>query len=247
MVFPAVSHALRQLRLRRPVEALLATVALVLLGEAGLLADVPLWLVPGLMILGFVLSTAVTRWWGTCCSSVQLHFRIASQAIAVTAVIYATGWGPALAIGYACIAADAVEELGSTAARPVLLWSIAGIVFGQLAIALGIAPTLVSAPVAHSLALLTTLGLAYAVRVLGSAAAKQEQALQTLRESGSRFRSLVDSAHAAVIIANSAGNIVLWNPAARDLFGYEEAEVLGKPLTILMPERFKDAHCSGLY
>ncbi len=68
----------------------------------------------------------------------------------------------------------------------------------------------------------------------------------TLRESEMRFRSVVQSAIDAIILANSDGNIISWNRGAQTIFGYEEKEVLGKSLTILMPERYKDAHLRGL-
>jgi two-component system NtrC family sensor kinase len=38
------------------------------------------------------------------------------------------------------------------------------------------------------------------------------------------------------------GEILLWNPAAEAIFGYGEEEILGEPLSMLMPERFWEAH-----
>ncbi len=69
---------------------------------------------------------------------------------------------------------------------------------------------------------------------------------ETLRESEMRFRSVVQSAIDAIILADSDGNIISWNKGAQTIFGYEEEEVMGKPLTILMPERYRDAHLKGL-
>src|SRR5574337_359380 len=69
---------------------------------------------------------------------------------------------------------------------------------------------------------------------------------ETLRESEIRFRSVVQSAIDAIILADSDGNIISWNKGAQTIFGYEEEEVLGKPLTILMPERYREAHLRGL-
>jgi PAS domain S-box-containing protein len=37
-----------------------------------------------------------------------------------------------------------------------------------------------------------------------------------------------------------------WNKGATVIFGYEEYEVLGKPLTLLMPERYREPHRQGL-
>ena len=64
------------------------------------------------------------------------------------------------------------------------------------------------------------------------------------------FRALTESANDAIITGAGggvgAGNIVGWNAAAERLFGYSEAEIIGQPLTVLMPERFRNLHSEGL-
>ena len=66
------------------------------------------------------------------------------------------------------------------------------------------------------------------------------------RESEARFRSVTQSASDAIIAADSDGRVTFWNNGARSLFGYREDEILGQPLTVLMPERYRDAHVRGL-
>ena len=60
------------------------------------------------------------------------------------------------------------------------------------------------------------------------------------------FREVADSASEAIIIADGKGEIISWNNGAQITFGYVEEEVLGKALTVLMPERYRDAHRKGL-
>ena len=67
-----------------------------------------------------------------------------------------------------------------------------------------------------------------------------------LLESERRFRSVVQTAKDAIILADGSGNIIAWNRAAQIIFGYREEEVLGQPLTMVMPERYRDAHRKGL-
>jgi PAS domain S-box-containing protein len=67
-----------------------------------------------------------------------------------------------------------------------------------------------------------------------------------LRESEMRFRSVAQSANDAIIAADSCGNIIFWNQGAQAIFGYAEADVLGEPLTLLIPPRYRDAHQRGL-
>jgi len=57
---------------------------------------------------------------------------------------------------------------------------------------------------------------------------------------------LIETAPDAIILADGRGTIMLWNKAAQHLFGYSEEEVMGQPLTCLMPARYRDAHKKGL-
>jgi PAS domain S-box-containing protein len=67
-------------------------------------------------------------------------------------------------------------------------------------------------------------------------------------ESGSpgSLAAIVRSAADAIIMAGSDGRIETWNPAAQRMFGYSVKEVLGQSLTMLVPERFREAHSAGL-
>jgi PAS domain S-box-containing protein len=69
---------------------------------------------------------------------------------------------------------------------------------------------------------------------------------EVLRESEMKFRSIAQSANDAIVSADQRGNIIAWNHGAERIFGYQEAEVLGKPLTLLMPARYQAAHEQGL-
>jgi PAS domain S-box-containing protein len=71
---------------------------------------------------------------------------------------------------------------------------------------------------------------------------KVEEALLASEE---RFRNFADTANDAVVCADSHGNILYFNSAAERIFSYSPNEVIGQPLTVLMPERFRDAHRQG--
>ena len=77
-------------------------------------------------------------------------------------------------------------------------------------------------------------------------AVKVERTESLLNESEERFRSLVDSATDAIVVAGRLGLIVSWNRSASKLFGYADEEVIGQPLTLLMPARYHQAHEQGL-
>ena len=75
---------------------------------------------------------------------------------------------------------------------------------------------------------------------------ERKRAEEMLRESEERFRSVMESSVDAVVAADSHGDIILWNKAAQLIFGYAPEEVLGKSLSMLIPERLRDAHHKGL-
>ncbi|HEY3131852.1 MAG TPA: PAS domain S-box protein [Acidobacteriota bacterium] len=75
---------------------------------------------------------------------------------------------------------------------------------------------------------------------------ERKRAEEALRDSEMKFRSVAQSAVDAILSADSEGNITFWNNAAREIFGYSEEQVLGKPLTFLMPARPREDHASGI-
>ena len=67
-----------------------------------------------------------------------------------------------------------------------------------------------------------------------------------LKKSEERFRAVAENASSAIISADINGNIVFWNKTAENMFGYQSQEILGKPLTEIMPQRYHHAHLKGV-
>jgi len=63
---------------------------------------------------------------------------------------------------------------------------------------------------------------------------------------GERYRAIVQAAQDAIILGDQEGNILSWNESAQTMFGYTADEVVGEPLTLLMPHRYRQAHQQGL-
>jgi len=75
---------------------------------------------------------------------------------------------------------------------------------------------------------------------------ERKRAEEALKASAARYRAITETATYAIVTADIAGNIVGWNTGAERTFGYTKSEVLGKPLTMLMPQRYHDGHLGGI-
>jgi PAS domain S-box-containing protein len=94
-----------------------------------------------------------------------------------------------------------------------------------------------------------TRGQVQALRVLTNLAATalEHVTLDTqVRQSEERFRSITESAMDAIISTDANGHILSWNSGAQRLFGYECDEMVGQPLTRLMPARYRGPCLDGL-
>ena len=70
----------------------------------------------------------------------------------------------------------------------------------------------------------------------------RSRAGRAILESRRRMEGIVQSAMDAIITIDESQRVVLFNPAAEKVFGYSADKVLGQPVTILIPERFRPRH-----
>lgn len=67
-----------------------------------------------------------------------------------------------------------------------------------------------------------------------------------LQRSESRLRAVTETTPNAIISTDSAARIQFFNPAAERMFGFSSSEVLGQPVSLLLPERFHALASDGM-
>jgi PAS domain S-box-containing protein len=73
----------------------------------------------------------------------------------------------------------------------------------------------------------------------------RKRAEDELRRSEARHRVVVEAASDAVVSIDENGAIILANPATKPIFGYSPEDLIGKPLTVLMPGAMRGLHEKG--
>jgi len=71
---------------------------------------------------------------------------------------------------------------------------------------------------------------------------ERRAAEMALAESERRFRTALEASPHAIVAIAADGTIAYANPRVEETFGYTSAEVVGQPLTILVPEGVRDSH-----
>ncbi|HUS95160.1 MAG TPA: PAS domain-containing protein [Hyphomicrobiaceae bacterium] len=61
------------------------------------------------------------------------------------------------------------------------------------------------------------------------------------------FTALIAAFGDAVVVCDAEGAIILWNPGAERMFGYSEAEALGRSLDLIIPDRLRQRHWNGYH
>ena len=67
-----------------------------------------------------------------------------------------------------------------------------------------------------------------------------------LRKFEARYRTVLDAACDAIVTMTPDGIVRWFNRGAERIFGYRADEVIGQPVALLMPERYRDLCVAGL-
>lgn len=161
--------------LRNHLEAVATAAAFVALHAAGFIAPVSIWVLLALIAAGAALRDVSDRLFAGDLGA-PMHARLGIGTLTTGSVMFATGWGPVLSIGFVFMAASNIRRSGSSTVGPTMLWSTVGMGAGQMAIAYGVAPTLIPMPLVHGLALLGWMGTIFVIRLVGASTKQMENA-----------------------------------------------------------------------
>jgi len=139
-------------------------------------AKEPIWLYVVVLVVPMLGSLMANRWYAMGASLPRLHLRVVAAATSVTVVIYLSGWGPVAVGAYAIIAVECIARCGSQAWRVVALWTVVGIGCGQVAIAIGWAPSFLPVVQAQSVAALGVVVSLFVIRMVGATGRQKELA-----------------------------------------------------------------------
>ncbi len=191
-------------------------------------AKQPLWLLVVALGLGYVLSWTTHLVYSAAPSRGRLQIRIAMQVAVATVLMYLTGWGPALALGYVFIARDNLTVASGFSWRVIAAWVAAGLAVGQLSVTLGFAPSFLQGPDEYGLAALSALACLFVIGLLGVSAEHLAETQGYLRRSEERLRTTLETANDAYLEFDDSGMVIDWNSQAEEIFGWKRAEAIGR-------------------
>ncbi len=173
----------------------------------------------GVVVGGGVASILSATLWGGLGRPWYLRAHVGVSMAVIGVVIYITGWGPILSIGFLFGGAAAIESFGSRAKWPCLVWTTIVVILGQAAIAAHLAPSMFKEPDVQGVGALGLLGALLVIELLGRSAARQETVERELRQSERRFKALVSNSSDIIVVTDQAGIMQYVSPAFDRILG----------------------------
>lgn len=138
---------------------------------------------------------------------------------AAAVVMYAIGWGPALAVGYVLVFSELLEDRAGNGWALTTLMLGALTVAGQGAIALNIVPSAIPRPEVHALAVLSVAGATYAIHAFGRSTTRLRLAEERARNNEERLHALVKHAPGVIVVVDRTGAITYASPGTERTLG----------------------------
>ncbi|MFB6283575.1 MAG: PAS domain S-box protein [Halobacteria archaeon] len=78
------------------------------------------------------------------------------------------------------------------------------------------------------------------ISVLSTEITERKKQEKVLKETKNRFQTLFNSAPNGIVILNSFGEVMLWNDQAEEIFGYNQEEIAGESIDLIIPEIYEN-------
>jgi formate hydrogenlyase transcriptional activator len=101
------------------------------------------------------------------------------------------------------------------------------------------------ASIVQKFPLFDTHGKVYAVGSIVTDITERKRAKEALVASEEQFRSVLATATDAVVTIDEDSRILFANPATTRIFGFDTGELIGQPITMLMPAPKRERHAAG--
>jgi diguanylate cyclase (GGDEF)-like protein/PAS domain S-box-containing protein len=215
-----------------------AAVGFWLMHRADLLGPAPFWLVVALLVTsGAMNGLAYTVSQRMAPGPARMHVRLSVGALTTAVILYSTAWGAVIAIGFVLASSDVLRTDGSSAWWRGTVWNLVALAGGQLAIATGLAPSVLSEGVSHAVAAGNAMCLVIVMYSLGTTTAATEKVQEQVASDREHFRSLVQHASDVIAVLDASDLSIRYvSPAISTLLGYEPAECVGMTIGDLVGE-----------
>ena len=152
----------------------------------------------------------------------------------VAAFTWTAGWSLLVPVYAMLIAVVQVDRSGSRVWRPVAIVTVVATLAGQVAVALGVVPVVVTPAQSHLTAAWTLLAALGAIAGFGTSAAGREQTAYALARAEGRMRALMDSSSDVLTVSDAQGQLTYVSPAVERGLGYSPDALLGTRLLDLV-------------
>ncbi len=126
--------------------------------------------------------------------------------------------------------------------RPGLVATLLGLILGVLFVRSGGGPLVVSQILEAAIFAAVGCGISWFGEQLCRTRAHDREMARDLRAREAHLRSVLDTVPDATVVISDKGIIQSFNAAAERLFGYREAAVFGRNVSLLMPSPFREGH-----
>ena len=209
------------------------------LHDAGLLVGPPWALAALAAVAGLSSSRWSQRLIGSGDPTSRPVLRLVLGYTIFTTFAWVAGWSFLLPASVVVVAVPHIQRSGSRVWRPAAGLAVLFTVVSEVAVHLGVSPTVIGVAESHLASVLTLLMSLIAVANVGLSVADREAAANALARTEARLRALMDSSTDVLTVSDRTGALTYVSPAVERTMGYSPETILGSPLLQLVDSDYR--------